>query len=148
MVQQNKKIIYRAGLIPYVVEDDQIVMMFMRPSDPDYGGDRFQIAKGKVEDDENDLQAAIREAQEELGLFHGNVISTHQVGQFMGRTTIFVSKVRDKDLFDDPHFETGDTKWMTLEQFIDSGRDLHKPVVKASWRLIRKLENMVPDQKI
>ena len=38
MAQQEKKLVYRAGLIPYIVENDKITMMFMRPSDPEFGG--------------------------------------------------------------------------------------------------------------
>jgi 8-oxo-dGTP pyrophosphatase MutT (NUDIX family) len=36
-------------------------------SDPDFGGYKFQIAKGRV-DQENHQNAAIREAEEEIGL--------------------------------------------------------------------------------
>lgn len=141
MSQPEKKLVYRAGLIPYFVnEGNEIEMMFMRPSDPDFGGDKFQIAKGKVEENEDHDEAAIREAKEELGLFIGNVIRTKEVGQFMGRTTVYVAKVKDPNAFGDPHFETSDTKWMTLEQFIETGRDLHKPVVKAAFRTIKKME--------
>lgn len=139
----HKILIYRAGLIPYIIENRTILMMFMKPSDPDFGGDKFQIAKGKVEEeDESYLQAAIREAKEEIGLFKGNVIKTEEVGTFMGRTTVFVSKVRSKTMFGEPSFETGAVTWMTPEQFQLDGRDLHKPVVAASVRKIKQLESL------
>ncbi len=140
MAQQEKKLVYRAGLIPYVVEEGKVLMMFMRPSDSEFGGDTFQIAKGKVEEGENNLTAALREAKEEIGLFVGNVIKTEEVGQFMGRTTVFVSKIKDKEMFGEPSFETSTTKWMSLEEFVADGRDLHKPVVKAAYRTIMKME--------
>jgi hypothetical protein len=38
-------------------------MMFFIPSDPDFGGYKFQIAKGRV-DQESHQNAAIREAEE------------------------------------------------------------------------------------
>lgn len=142
MAQQEKKLVYRAGLIPYVVEENKVHMMFMRPSDPDFGGDKYQIAKGKVEEGESHLDAALREAKEEIGLFIGNVIKTEEVGQFMGRTTVFVSKIKDTSMFGEPSFETAGTKWMTLEQFVEQGRELHKPVVKAAHRQILKMENL------
>ena len=139
----EKKLVYRAGLIPYIVDDKGTVsMLFMRPSNPDFGGDKYQIAKGRVEEGENNQEAALREAKEEIGLFIGNVIRTEEVGQFMGRTTVFVSKVKDASMFGEPSFETSDTKWLTLEQFLDIGRDLHKPVVKAAYRQIMKMENI------
>lgn len=140
MAQEEKKLVYRAGLIPYIVEEGKVLMMFMRPSDPEFGGDKFQIAKGKVEQGENNLTAALREAKEEIGLFIGNVVRTEEVGQFMGRTTVFVSKIKDKGMFGEPSFETSDTKWMDLDEFISQGRDLHKPVVKAAYRKIMKME--------
>ena len=58
----------------------------------------------------------------------------------MGRTTVFVSKIKDKSMFGEPSFETKETEWLTLEQFLEVGRDLHKPVVKAAYRQIMKKE--------
>lgn len=145
MYQEEKKPIYRAGLIPYVVEGEQVYMMFMKPSDPAYGGNEYQIAKGKVEENETNEEAALREAKEEIGLFIGNVIKTEEVGLFMGRTTIYVSKVKDRDMFGAPSFETESTTWMTMEQFDQEGRMLHRPVVKAAWRKILKMEGRSVD---
>ncbi len=140
---REKHLVYRAGLVPYYVheETNTIEMLFMRPSDHEYGGFYYQIAKGKVEDeDETFYDAAIRESMEELGLFRGNIIKTEEVGTFMGRTAIFVSKIKHKDLFGEPSFETESTKWMTLEEFLMDGRDLHKPVVQAIYRHILRME--------
>ena len=133
----NKKKIDRAGFIPYFVGDDAVHMLFMQPSDPKFGGPQFQIAKGKVDPGETPQQAAVREAQEELGLFPGNLKSVTALGKFLGRTTMYMGEVEDKELFGDPHFETGAVKWMTLDEFLREGRGLHKPVVKA---VMRKIE--------
>jgi hypothetical protein len=134
------KKINRSGVIPYIIEEGQIKLLFMMPSCPKFGGDQFQIAKGKQEDDESALEAGLREASEELGLFVGNVTETYDLGTFMGRTTIHVAKIKDKDMFGDPHFETKSVRWMTPEEFEAEGRDLHKPVVKAAVRLIQEKE--------
>lgn len=104
----------------------------------------FQIAKGKIEEGETAQVAALREAKEEIGLFIGNVIKTEEVGVFMGRTTVFVAKVKNKDMFGEPSFETSDVKWMSLSEFLAEGRDLHKPVVMASYRTICRLEGIQP----
>jgi 8-oxo-dGTP pyrophosphatase MutT (NUDIX family) len=136
----DKKLVYRAGVIPYVIEDNQIKMMFMVPSDPTYGGSLPQIAKGRVEDGETTEAAGLREAQEELGLFIGNIKRTEELGVFMGRTTVYVSKVKDRDMFGSPCFETSDVKWMTLEEFMVDGRPLHVPVVQAAVRMITRME--------
>lgn len=146
MEYREKKLVYRGGLIPYIVENGEVQMMFMKPSDPEYGGDLFQIAKGKVEEGESNMEAALREAKEEIGLFGGNVIRTDEVGNFMGRTTVFVSKIKDKGMFGEPSFETSETAWMTIDQFIEEGRSLHTPVVKAAYRKIIKLEGIDDDR--
>lgn len=135
----SKKKIYRAGLIPFVKEDSKIVMLFMKPSVPKYGGDVWQVAKGKQEDGEDIKETALREAREELGLFQGNIKEIESIGEWLGRTTVFVAHMDEKDLFGDPHHETGDVRWMTLEEFLNEGRDLHKPVVKAAHRKIIKI---------
>lgn len=138
----SKKKTERAGVIPYYIDDGQIKMMFMKPSDPKYGGASFQIAKGKQEEGEEPLEAGLREANEELGLFKGNVTATHNLGKFLGRTHIYVAKIKDPDMFGDTCDETEETSWMTPEEFQADGRDLHKPIVKAAVRHIKEKENL------
>jgi len=136
------KKIDRSGVIPYIIEDAQIKMMFMRPSDPKFGGDTFQIAKGKHEEGENAMEAGLREAGEELGLFTGNISEAHDLGTFLGRTTIHIVKIKDKELFGDPCFETKEVKWMTPDEFESEGRELHRPVVRAAVRMIKQTEGI------
>ena len=138
----EKKLVYRAGTIPYIIEDGQVLMMFMKPSDPEYVGDTFQIAKGKIEEGEDTQTAGLREAKEELGLFIGNVTNVEELGQFMGRTTVYIARVKTRDLFGEPGFETGSVAWMTIEQFCQVGRDLHRPVVREAYRRICKNEGI------
>ena len=132
------KKVNRAGLIPYVKEEGEILMLFMKPSNKKFGGASFQIAKGKQEENEELKETALREAKEELGLFKGNVGRIDELGVWLGRTTVFVCEVKKKDMFGDPHYETGGTKWMTLEEFEKEGRSIHIPVVKAAHRKITK----------
>ncbi len=131
--------INRAGLIPYFInENKEHEMFFMKPSDPDYGGPDFQIAKGKVDPGETAKEAAIREAKEELGLFEGNIVGdVVYVDKFLVRTDIFICEIKDPELFGIPHYETGDTKWMTESEFLETGRVLHRPVVQAAMRVIK-----------
>lgn len=143
MTQQNKNVVYRAGFIPYIVEQNGTVkMMFMIPSNPAFGGDKPQIAKGKIDPGEDAKTAALREAKEELGLFIGNIISIEELGTFLGRTTIYIGKVKRIDMFGEPTFETAATKWLTVDEFMEQGRDLHKPIVKAAHRQIIKKEGL------
>lgn len=79
-----------------------------------------------------------------MGLFSGNIIATHSLGTFLGRTHIYLAEVNDVDMFGDPDDETKETAWMTPEEFQDTGRQIHKPVVKAAARVIQsklKLNN-------
>ena len=138
----NDKKVYRAGTIPYIVENGEVKMMFMRPSDAEYGGDKFQLAKGKVEDGERTMDTALREAKEELGLFVGNVVRTEEVGVFMGRTTVYVAKIKDRIMFGEPSFETADTAWLSLTEFADIGRELHYHVVQAAHSMIENSEKL------
>lgn len=137
----TKKII-RAGVIPYHVRDDgEVEMMFMKPADPTRGGDEFQIAKGKLEDGEDPEEAAFREATEELGLLPGNVVKRRNAGTYLTRTHMYYAKIKDKDLFGMPQQdETGETGWLTHEEFMDSGRSLHKTVVEDIYKKIKKDE--------
>lgn len=138
----GKKKIERSGVLPYYIDDGQIKILFMRPSDAKYGGDVFQMAKGKHEEGETAKETALREGYEELGLYKGNINHLHELGVFLGRTTVFVAEIDDPEMFGDPHFETEETKWMTPDEFQAEGRDLHKPVVKAAVRYIEKKEDL------
>lgn len=132
--------IYRAGLIPAYVDDGgQIHMMFMRPSDTTYGGSDYQIAKGRIEDDETPYDTAIREAEEELGLRMENVEDVFDCGRWLGRTYFYVAVVKNMVDFSPFHFETESVAWMTPEVFNVEGRDIHREVVKHAAQMVEML---------
>jgi 8-oxo-dGTP pyrophosphatase MutT (NUDIX family) len=131
---EMKNKLYRAGLLPYIIEDGEIKFLFMKPADFRYGGDAFQIAKGKIEDGETGEAAAIREAEEELGLIRGNIDNPIFIGEYLGRTSIFIARVFEKTKFNHPHFETSETSWMTFDQFQVEGRNLHVTIVQTAAR--------------
>lgn len=142
MYEEPRKLVYRAGMLPYHVQPNgNIRMLFMKPADTEFAGDYYQLAKGRVEEGEEHRAAALREAKEEVGLFVGNTLLIEEVGVFMGRTTVYVAKIKDPTMFGEPDFETESTKWMSLEEFLVDGRPLHKPVVEACHRFITELEN-------
>lgn len=139
-----KKKIRRAGFIPYYIEQGEIYFLLMKPSDNKYGGDKFQIAKGKIEDNgETSFEAAIREASEELGLKESNVMRSKYLGTFLGYTEIFFGKIRDKDDFTGTTYETGETTWMNLDEFIKNGRTIHIPIIRSFIRAATKVEALV-----
>jgi len=141
MMEQHA-VIYRAGVIPYYVEDGVINMLFMVPSNEAFGGSDPQLPKGRIDEGEDAKQAALREGNEEVGLLPWNIEHLEEVGTFLGRTTVFVAKVKDKNDFGDFHFETKETTWMTPEQFDQDGRLLHQPVVRSCVRKIKQLEQL------
>ena len=116
-----------AGLV-YEMDDGTFAVYEI----PLYGGEEFQIAKGKIEVGESELETAIRESGEELGLRRENILSTFYCGKFLGRTHIFASIVKSKEAFNDFDDETGAVAWMSPEEFDRVGRDIHKDVVKCA----------------
>jgi len=132
----------RAGVIPYTVTPEgKIKMMFMLPSDSTFGGDKFQIAKGKIDEGENPEQAAFREAEEELGLFVHNTTNKTSLGLF-GTIHVYIAEVINVDLFGEPCFETADTRWMTPQEFDNEGREWQRQVVKAAVRKIKSVKQI------
>lgn len=131
----EKPQIWRAGAIPYIISDTgEIEMLFMIPSTTEYNKLQPdlklpQIAKGRVEKFEQPLPAAIRECAEELGLCDTNIVTTLDGGVVLGRTYMFAFQVADKNKFTRFSAETESVTWMTYDEFMSSGRELHKPVV-------------------
>ena len=125
----------KAGFIPYVIVAGQPLFMFMVPSDAMFGGTKPSVAKGMIDAGETAAEAAIREAEEELGLKMSNVKKDTVKMAWRGNIqalkaiypmTIYMGQVKDQRDFNKPHFETGKTMWMSLEKFRLSGRKSHK----------------------
>lgn len=146
MTYDKKNLVYRAGLIPYrITIDNNIEMLFMFPAHEEWGGGHVaQMAKGRIEPGETAKEAAIREAREEVGLFpsciDGDVI---ELGVFLGRTTVFICKMKPDAVFGFPGEETGEVAWMTPEEFELVGRELHRTVVNVAVSTIRLLEGII-----
>src|SRR5690606_25289806 len=128
--QYGQKKIWRAGLIPYYINDrGQIEMLFMIPADQQYGGGDPQMAKGRIEDGEDPEETAIREAKEEIGLITANIVGeVDNLGVHLGRTHVYTCRVKSKDMFGVFSFETEDVVWMTEDEFRMNGRDIHRDV--------------------
>jgi len=124
----KRKGVPRAGFIPYYIKDSEIYVMLMKPSDPRFGGDEFQIAKGHVDPGEDSVTAAMREAMEELGLLAHNIVSIKYLGKYLGYTDIYYGQIKNKNDFITPMYETGETAWMTINKFFEIGRPIHKPI--------------------
>jgi 8-oxo-dGTP pyrophosphatase MutT (NUDIX family) len=128
---------HKAGVIPYTVEDGVLKMFFMKPSNAKFGGSQFQIAKGNIDPGESPDQAALREGVEELGLKLLNVMSlkklTTQRITGLDETymiSVYAAKVRDPSNFSNPHYETKEVAWMTLDEYRATGRLNQLPIVQ------------------
>jgi len=134
----------KAGVIPYFIgADGRPTMMFMTPSNAAYGGNRPQIAKGGVEPGEDLQEAALREAEEELGLIASNVttvkkLSTQTITGLDDTysLTVFVVQVKNSRAFNKPHYETGATHWLTAEEFAIKGRQNQLGLVRQAASLL------------
>lgn len=96
------------------------------------------ISKGKIEDGETPLEAAIREAEEELGFkqrnARGAVLDIFEGRQELYSGAYFLSvygvEIQDRYDFGKWCDETEYTLWMTLAEFRDKGRKDHVKFVE------------------
>jgi len=139
----------RAGLIPYMRNNDgSIQYLMMVSSDPKFGGPRPMISKGKIEKGESKLEAAIREAEEELGLRRANIemftlqmIADERVVLHSGAYSLALYACEIKDRYDFGKWcdETEYITWMSLDDFREHGRKDHLKYVEL-------LESKVQDK--
>lgn len=125
----------RAGLIPYMrLSDGTLQYLMMVSSDAKFGGPKPMVSKGKIEPGEETLEAAVREAEEELGLKQSNIVKgslraladervvLHSGAYYL---TLYSCEIGDRYDFDKWCDETEYTTWMTLPEFREHGRKDH-----------------------
>lgn len=134
----------RAGLIPFYVDGEGIIkMMFMVPTENEWIESVPQISKGRIEPGEMTLKAAIREAEEELGLKRSNLNRIEPVGQY-STIMFYVGQINDPDDFGSfDTTETTTTMWLDLKEYVEEGRALHIPVVQDAVAKILEMTNAV-----
>lgn len=123
----------KAGLIPYFV-NDTIEFLLVIPSDPFYGGNMPQISKGYIDLGESPDEAAIREAEEELGLNINNIDDFQYCFDVKIKNytlSIFMAKILNKKNFNEPCYETKETKWIKINNINEKTvREDHIPILK------------------
>ena len=135
---EKKERIKRAGIIPFFIKEGKIQMLFMKPSDPEYGGSHWQIGKGGIDEGETPVKAAVREGKEELGLLRNNIDQLFSLGSFWsGYFDLFAAVVKSKKKFVKPHFETKATRWMTWGDWFVEGRREQTKLVAAAYKIIK-----------
>lgn len=136
----------KAGIIPYYFnEQNELVMMFMVPSDPKFGGPHPQIAKGCIDDGETHRTTALREGREELGLRPSNIASFKEIwyGKTQGSESeyllrVYAVKVKNHIKFTKPGYETGQIMWLTNSEFQTTGRPEQSIIVEQVSSYISK----------
>lgn len=128
----------KAGIIPFIIEDGQVYMMFMESSDAEFGGPDPMIAKGHVDPGESFAITAMREGFEELGLKPSNCANPRLAwkGELSGMDNhyefhVYTVQVRNKTDFGTPHFETKAVHWLTPKEFASKGRPSQNHIVQA-----------------
>ena len=133
-VQPTKEIEPRAGLVPYIRDTDgNVRYLMMVSSNPRFGGPRPMVSKGKIEPHETPFEAAVREAEEELGFIKANACSlSEKIGDehiWLRSTnyhlTMYAVEVSSKYDFSRWGDETKYTIWLTEEEFKARGRADH-----------------------
>jgi 8-oxo-dGTP pyrophosphatase MutT (NUDIX family) len=121
----------KAAFIPYY--QDKILVC--KSSNPMYGGPHFALCKGNIDLGETVEQAAIREAQEEVGLRVENINGpVKHLGTFLTfgyKLSVYWAEIHDPNAFNEPCWEIAETKWMSWKEFKAVGREKHRPVVDA-----------------
>ncbi len=133
----------KSGILPAFIDDGIVHYCFMIPSDPKFGGDKPQVAKGIVDPGESIAQAAVREGEEELGLRSENIkrdvgLLTERVNGTCGpyNLHVFIVEVISMDDFDFPGFETEESLWLTCDEFTKLGRKEHINIVRNANNVI------------
>lgn len=103
-----------------------------------YGGPHFAICKGNIDEGETVEDAALREAQEELGLREHNIKGPiKHLGNFKTFgyiLSVYYAEVHDPIAFDEPCWEIAETMWMDWKEFSSIGREKHRPIINAFYQ--------------
>lgn len=141
-IMQNKKPVTeildkpeRSGLIPYYIEGDHVYVKVMKPSDPAYGGTEWQLAKGGIEPGLDPEANALKEAHEEVGLKPSNITRMFKL-LYKNHLHVYAAEVKDKDDFDEPHYETGAVNWIKLPEDLQQIRQWQQWIFNALYRRI------------
>lgn len=120
---------FRAGLIPYCKKNNGYYVCVMKPSDPKYGGSDWQFSKGHIQEQETPQEAAIKEAQEELGYIHKDNYKLNLLwDNKKNRITWYFVETDDMDL-DQFGYESSDVKWFEIIELRNIIRDWQVPIL-------------------
>jgi 8-oxo-dGTP pyrophosphatase MutT (NUDIX family) len=129
----------RAGLIPYYIDEGDIVhVAVMVPSDPEFGGEEPQFAKGHIEEGESEAACAVREGVEELGIYLEDmgdvwkVISVNKIAWF----AVEMSSKRMQP----PSHESEYAFWLTVSAARERIRPWQQQILSEFWFNLTKYQ--------
>ena len=112
----------------------------MLPSNEEFGGSTYQLAKGHREEGETDKECAVREAIEELGLIKENLDEVFHIND-LKKISWWAAEYKDFTLTDHSN-ESKDVKWVTLSQAFEEIREWQRSILgKFIWKLREKHPN-------
>ena len=129
----------RAGIYPvYIDQSGDIFVSLMIPSDPAYGGTEPQMGKGRIDDGQTPEDAAVREGEEELGLRRDNMGPVEKLqsqvitgAQASYTIHVYCTQIKDPKAFDEPHYESGWTGLLQIDDAIAKTRTGQRPFLQA-----------------
>jgi 8-oxo-dGTP pyrophosphatase MutT (NUDIX family) len=130
----------RAGLIPFLVSNGKMYVCLMQPSNSEYGGDRFQLAKGHIDEGEADKDCAVREAIEELGLIRESIGKLFHITD-VKKISWWSAEYKNFELGHHTD-ESKDVKWVEIDEAFDIIREWQRPILS---RFVFKVKPMYPE---
>ena len=125
----------KAGAIIFTRNPKPLVLL-IKSSNPMFGGTAWQLPKGMIDPGESPDSAAFREAKEEAGILEKDVVKISDLGIFkmsqlkhpygMKMIAVETHKAKVSGTY---HFETGATKWFTIEDAAKVIRSDQKPIL-------------------
>lgn len=124
---------WKAGGIPYCIEDDVVYVCLVTPTDPAYGGDKPSVPKGNPDAGDTPESCARREVSEETGITSFVSVNKLMTEKITGldRTYemhVFAMETRDRSKLR-PDFE-GIPEWYDIDTALNICRRSHKIFVQ------------------
>lgn len=134
----------RAGLLLYKIapESGDLYFRCMIPSDAKYGGLSPQIPKGRIEEGYNKRETAIKETQEEAGLYIHNLEWIKHFKDYTDmKLSIFYGTVTDPTDFGEWDYETYWSGWMNYNKQWNKLRDTQRHIFDDVYEHIINTKN-------
>lgn len=130
----------KSACLPFHKENEKIKMLFMRPSNPLYGGTYLQLPKGTIENGYNPEETIKKELEEEVGLVESNI--EHLIFLFKDKLKdcnvyVYAAQVIDTNALQPFHYETSEVKWLYVNDVKHEVRkSQHSIIYKAFGKII------------